>query len=175
MAEIGSVLAFNIWKIAGGVILNLENEDYQVDTYGQRMDIIEELTIFLAHMCDRLTISLIDLQQRTELIQAVGKHLAETVQDNREDTDGAGDYRTPFIDRLNSMTIRYGACSTDGRAPGFSMCRILGERLSEQMGPRHSQWVPNQTIDIEVPGAMTSLLRVVDNLFEERDPASVAS
>jgi hypothetical protein len=34
--DTGSVLGFNLWRIAGANVLHLENEGFQTDTYNQR-------------------------------------------------------------------------------------------------------------------------------------------
>ena len=52
--EIGSALAFNLWRIAGANVLHIENEGFQTDTHHQRLDVIGELLAFFVHVVDRM-------------------------------------------------------------------------------------------------------------------------
>ena len=42
-----SVLAFNSWKIGMKTLLEIENEDFQIDTQQQRIEVLEEVMAFM--------------------------------------------------------------------------------------------------------------------------------
>jgi hypothetical protein len=181
VAEIGSALGFNIWRIAGANVLHMENEGYQTDTYNMRLDIIAELTAFMVHVVDRMALEkTYSEDKRRELITALALNLAMTMQDNRidantiNDKDRAqaqevapekADYKAPFIDLLNARMSEYSAFSFDGKQPGFQLRRRVGEHVTLVIGEKDRKWVTDQVMDIEIPDAMKVFARVAQNLL----------
>lgn len=163
--DIAGALAFIAWRIAGNAVLNLENEDYQTDTQAQRLDIMAELLAFLVHLVDRLAYGKIDEADRQRYIGALGLRLAETMQDNRVDAQGAGEYRAAFVDLLNRRMDDYAELPFADGGPGFGMRRYLGDRVAQAMGPRHNKWITQQVMDIEVPEALETLHKALRNLL----------
>ncbi len=159
-------MGVNIWRIAGEGLLALENEGFETGSNSQRLDVIEEFAAFLLNMTDRLVYERVDEDNRREFITALGLHLAETVQDNREDASGVGEYHRAFIDLVNSRMSDYSECVfSDADGPGFSLKRIFADRVRERMGPRDNKWIPDYVMDIEVPKAMTALKRSLHTLL----------
>ena len=168
-------MGVNIWRIASEGLLALEIEGFETGSNSQRLDVIEEFAAFLLNMTDRLVYERIDEDSRREFITALGLHLADTVQDNRQDASGAGEYRRAFIDLVNSRMSEYSECTFSERdGPGFSLKRIFADRVRERMGPRDNKWIPDYVMDIEVPKAMTALQRPLNALlapeFQSRTP-----
>ena len=93
--EVGSAVAFILWRISQQGLLNLENEGFQTDTRSQRMDVIAEFLAFLLHLTDRKKAEALDANERQEFITSLAQHLANTMQENRADAEGKGDYRGP--------------------------------------------------------------------------------
>ncbi|MCZ6578721.1 MAG: hypothetical protein O6927_05160, partial [Gammaproteobacteria bacterium] len=62
--QMANAVAAAIWKLAAQVLLNLENENFETTTQGQRLDVMEELVIFLVHMSDRRIIVQTDADNR---------------------------------------------------------------------------------------------------------------
>jgi hypothetical protein len=164
--EIATAMGVNIWRIASEGLLALENEGFETVSNSQRLDVIEEFAAFLLNMTDRLVYEKIDEQSRREFITALGLHLADTVQDNREDATGPDEYRRAFIDLINSRMSDYSDCAFSERdGPGFSLKRTFADRVRERMGPKDNKWIPDYVMDIEVPKAMTALQRPLHTLL----------
>lgn len=165
--EIAGAVAFINWRIAGNCLLSLENNDFQTDTHAQRLEIITEFLIFTIHMIDRMTIESFDENERvrfiTELVTKTAKHL----EDNKRDLIGPGEYRSSFIDLLNSRIGEYSEFSYDEKdGPSFPMKRFFGDKVAEIMGEKNKKWVADQIIEIEVRDIMSHLRKSVPNLFK---------
>ena len=163
--ETGGALAFIIWRIAQQGVLNLENEGFQTDTNAQRLDIMTEFIAYLVHLADRATAEQLDAGERQEFITSLAKHLADTLQENRTDAQGKGEYRQPFIELLNQRAADYaGFAVTDGE-PGFSFRRYVGENVRSVIGEKATKWVTDQVMDIEVPETLGPLRKALRDLF----------
>jgi hypothetical protein len=158
--EIGSAAAFILWRIAQQGLLNLENEGFQTDTRSQRMDVIAE---YLA--LDRKKSEALDAGERQEFITSLAKHLANTMQENRADAEGSGDYRRPLIDLINERGASYAECPMPDGEPGYAMKRYFGECLTAVMGEKDNKWITDQVMDIEVPEALPPLNKALRELF----------
>jgi hypothetical protein len=167
--ETGSVLAFNLWRIAGANVLHIENEGFQTDTYNQRLDVIAELLAFFVHVVDRM-ISEKDYSEdnRRELITALAMNLAKTMHDNRRDVNEDADdidYRSAFVAMLNERMEEYAGFNFDQGEPGFQLRRRVGEHVTEVMGEKDRKWVTDQVMDIEIPDALKTFNKVARNLL----------
>lgn len=165
-AEIAGALAFTGWKIAGEVVLNLENEGFETQSNAQRLDVIAEICFFMVSSVDRLVYEKFGHEQRAEFITAFAMSLATTMQDNREDASGPGDYIPDFIGLLNERAAVYADCnfSVDEGA-SFSMRRVLGGAVMEVMGEKDNKWIPDYIIDLEAPKVIATLKRAMPSLF----------
>ena len=172
LSETGGAMAFILWRIAQQGTLNLENEGFQTDTHAQRLDIITEFLAFLVHLVDRLTADQLTREQRQEFITALAQHLADTMQENRNDAQGKGEYRQSLIDRLNERAVDYAGFACADNEPGFAFRRYFGENVRAVMGERDNKWITDQVMDIEVPEALKPLRKAVGDLLppaERRD------
>ena len=172
LEEIGSAISFNIWQIAGQGVLDLENEGFQTDTQSQRLDVLCEFAAFLLQIVDRMLYEQFELEQRNTLISSAGLHLAGILQDNRLETDGAGDHHKEFLSLLNTRIAEYSKCQfnrIDG--PSFIFFRLLGDYVSEQMGEKDNKWITGYVIDIAGDKMYKSLRRILPGLI---DPAKRA-
>jgi len=169
LEEIGSAISFNIWQIAGQGVLDLENEGFQTDTHSQRLDVLCEYAAFCLNMVDRILHEQFDLEQRNRMISSAGLHLAGIVQDNRQETNGAGDYRNDFLALLNDRIANYSSCQfsrSDG--PSFVYLRMVGDYVSQKMGDKDNKWITGYVIDIAGDKLFKSLRRILPGLI---DPA----
>jgi len=164
--EIGSALAFNLWRIAGANVLHIENEGFQTDTQHQRLDVIAELLAFFVHIVDRM-ISEKDYseQDRSDLITAVALSLAKTMHDNRRDIETEGDFKEGFIDLLNERMAEYSEFSFENTEPGFQLRRRCGDYVTSVMGEKDRKWVTSQIMDIEIPDALKTFKKVARSLL----------
>ena len=159
--EIASVVAFNLWVLAADSCLFLENEGFETQTQSQRLDVIAEFGAFGAHVADRMVFDSMTASEREQFINSLGQHLANTMQSNREEACGAGDYRKDFIDLLNERMGEYSECSyTSEHGPGFPMRRLAGNHVQAVMGEKDNKWIPDYVIDSEIPKLLLGLKKV---------------
>ncbi|HSM28665.1 MAG TPA: hypothetical protein VK855_11255 [Thioalkalivibrio sp.] len=160
--DLASVGAANAWRAACNGVLNLENEGFETSSRAQRLDIIEEFSAFLLLIADRMVYGKFSDEERAEFITGMAKRLAELVDENRSDAQGPGDYRTPFIDKLNERTGMYAECSySDDEGPGFSMLCCLGDRVTDVLGPTNRKWAQDQVVAVDGPEAAQSFTRAM--------------
>lgn len=165
LGETGGALAFILWRIAQQGLLNLENEGFQTDSNAQRLDVIAEFLAFLVHIVDRMTADTLQQDERQQFITSLARSLANTMQENRTDIQGKGDYRSPLIHLLNARAADYAAFSFADDGPGFALRRCFGETVRSVMGDRDNKWITDQVMDIEAPAAMTPLKKAMKDLF----------
>jgi hypothetical protein len=165
MAEIGGAAAFILWRIAQQGLLNLENEGFQTDTRAQRLDVMSEFVAFLVHLADRLKAGELELDERTEFITSLARHLADNMQENRTEAEGKGDYRKALISLLNERAADYAEFTMPDGEPGYAMRRYFGENVRAVMGEKDNQWITDQVMDVEVPEALPPLKKALRELF----------
>ncbi len=164
--EVASALGVVIWKLAGEAVVTLENEDYAIDSYAQRLDVIAEFCAFQLHVVDRTLHAQRSEEERGLFVSALAKHLADTMQDNRTDAQGEGDYRAPFIALLNERSAFYASCSFSAEeGPSFVMRRNFGNQVAAVVGERNRRWVADYVMDVQAPSALATLRRALPSLF----------
>lgn len=161
-----SVLAFNAWKIGMQVLLEIENENFQVDTQMQRIDIIEEVMAFMIHTLDRMVYETIDDEDRAVLISMFAKKIADHVQDNARDFGGPADYRTPFIEKVNQRMEDYADCkwNSDSHTAGFSMARVFGSYTANALGSRDQKWALDYLQQVLMPDFMNTYKKTIRSI-----------
>lgn len=161
-----SVLAFNAWKIGMQALLEIENQNFQTDTQMQRMAVMEEIMALLVHVLDRIAYPQLDEADRTQLISHFALKLADHIQDNARDFAGAGDYRNPFINKLNERLADYAESTWDETAqlPGFSMGLSFGQHITASLGPRDQKWVLDYIQRSLMPEMLEPYKRVLERL-----------
>jgi hypothetical protein len=163
--EIGGAAAFILWRIAQQGLLNLENEGFQTNTRSQRMDVIAEFLAFLVHLTDRNKSEALEAKERQEFITSLAVHLADTMQENRTDAEGKGDYRRPLITLFNERGANYAECPMPDGEPGYAMKRYFGECVTAVMGEKDNKWITDQVMDAEVPEILKPLNKALKELF----------
>ncbi len=167
--DIGGAICSNIWQISGQGVLDLENEGFQTDTHSQRLDVISEFLAYLIQATDRLIFRNFDQNDRNELITAAGLHMARIMQENRQEANGLGDYRSQFLQLLNHRIGGYSTCQFDiDEGPGFVFLRMLGDHVTASMGERDAKWITAYIIDVVGPQMFKNLSRVLPGII---DPA----
>jgi len=94
-------------------LLEIENDEFQTDTQQQRIEAIEEIMALMVQSLDRIVFSTINDEDHGVLISMYAKKVADHAQDNARDFSGPGDYRTPFIEKLNQRFIGYSETKWD--------------------------------------------------------------
>lgn len=158
--EIAGVIGFNLWVLAAESCLFLENEGFETASRFQRLDVIGEFIAFGAHVADRMVFDEMTATEREIFVNALGQHLADTMQGNRSDVE-VGEYRSDFINLLNGRMNEYSECSySEQDGPSFSMRRIAGNYVRDVMGDKDNKWIPDYVIDSEIPKLLIALKRV---------------
>lgn len=172
--EKANTMAFISWRIAAGMVLNLENENYQTDTQQQRLEVIKEALAFLVSVTDRLVAGQMEQEERQDFIVKFATKLAKTFQENCEDLiERDVDYKKPFIDVLNQRLEAYAVSSWDEEKemPGFKYMRDFGDFVSAVMGERDRKWITDQVLAIEVPEMMENLKKAKYEMVDGRSAA----
>ncbi len=160
-----NAIAATAWKLAAGVVLNLENENFETATQAQRLDIIEELLCYLVHICDRWSHARPDEAGRAEFVSALVGDLARLLEDSRVDVQGLGEYRADFITRINARSGEYATFRySDEEGAGFALRCRLGDHVQAAMGERDRRWIPDYIVAREAPEIEGSLRRSLEGL-----------
>jgi hypothetical protein len=166
VADNASAAAFIAWRIAQDALLDLENEQYQTDSLRQRMDVVVEFVIFLAHLADRITYECMSAEEREEFVVTMVKHLARTHQSSMEEISGVQDYKEKFINLVNERMSDYAGMPYDNDEPSFIMKRYLGTKVQAVMGAHYNQWIETQVLEINAPNAIQHLKKAIDDLYK---------
>ncbi len=167
LAQMANAISSSIWKLAADVVLNLENENFETDTQGQRADLLEEVASYLVHYSDRWMYSRADEQQRSEFISCLVGDLARLLEDSRVDVQGVGEYRSVFVDKLNARSTDYARFSfTEDGGCSFAMRCRLGDFVQSAMGERDGRWIPDYIVGREAPAIETALQRSLVGLVK---------
>ena len=161
-----SVLAFNAWKIGMQTLLEIENENFQTDTQMQRVAVMEEIMAFLVHVLDRVAYDIMGEEDRAQLISTFAIKLSDHIQDNARDFGGPGDYRNPFINKLNQRMEDYAETnwSKVGQEPGFSMGLVFGNHIAGALGPRDQKWVLDYIQRVLMPEMLEPFKKVLGRM-----------
>lgn len=167
LAEIGGALAFIAWRIAVDKAITLHCERFVYRDDAQRLAVIAEYLVFLVQVADRLAHRRLEDGDRRELVTALARKLIEHVQDNSADLLGAGDYGTPFIERLNARSAEYAEFQLDDEGPTYPFLRHLGFEVQALMGEQdENRWVIDQVMDKDGWDAYKRFAKAFRDLFE---------
>ena len=170
LAQTANAVSATLWKLAADVVLNMENENFETETLGQRIDLLEEIVCYLVHFCDRWTYARLDQGQRGEFVSSLARDIARLIEDSRIDVEGEGAYREAFIDKLNSRCADYANYSfSEEEGASFAMRCRLGERVQHSMGERDARWIPDYVVGREAPAIETALQRSLSGLVRTGD------
>jgi hypothetical protein len=155
------VIGFNIWKIANETWKHMEKEGFRVGDDRQLIALVMEMVAFLVQVADRLVYGQLPEEERARFINALGAHLAKTVENNMFDMFGPGDYRHTLIDTLNARSADYAEFDFQGFTPSYAFVRYLGEKMAEAMADTDNKWVIEHVMEIETPEALKTLKKLV--------------
>lgn len=166
-ADISSVIASTIWRLADNAVTNLSKAGYDIITPERGVRIIGEMAAFLLHMADRMVYGRIPEEDRAKLVQQAGRRLAEIVQDNIREMvgDDGFDYKANFIDMVNRRAADYATFEAAPDKPGFPLLRYLGLAVREVMLESDQHWVADQIMEIQAPEALGFLKKTIDGLL----------
>jgi hypothetical protein len=165
-AELASVLASTLWRLAEKLVDNMSRAEYDIVTPARGFKIIAEVLALGLHLCDRWAYGRLDDARRGELVQAIGARLADTMESNVRGT------RENFIGMLNRRGADYAGFDIPAEGAGFPVLRYLGQQIREAMEEHDQHWVMDQVMDIEMPEVLGTLKKAFDGLIAP--PASAA-
>jgi len=164
-AELASVLASTLWRLAEKLVDNMSRAEYDIVTPARGYKIIAEVLALGLHLCDRWAWGRIDDPQRAALVQAIGERLADTMESNVRGT------RAGFVDLLNRRGADYAGFDIPAEGAGFPVLRYLAAQVREAMDEHDQHWVMDQLMEIEMPEALATLKKTFDGLIA---PAAAA-
>lgn len=165
LAQMANGIAGMAWKLAANVVLNLENENFETSTQGQRLDVIEEIVCYLVHVCDRWAYPQSSAAEREEFVSSLVQDMARLLEDSRVDVVGPGEYRADFLKRLNERSGDYATFSYDEtEGASFAMRCRFGDYVQAAMGARDSRWIPDYIVGREAPEIERTLKRSLAGL-----------
>jgi hypothetical protein len=172
-AEIASVVASTLWRLAEKVVDNLSKADYDIVTPGRGFKILAEVLAFGLHVADRAAYAQLPAEERAALVQTIGVRLGQLMEENVRALVGEDgrDYRAEFIAMLNRRGEDYATFEFPEKGASFPALRYLGAQIREVMDERDQHWVMDQVMDIEMPEALGTLKKTLDGLFS---PAAAA-
>lgn len=161
--ERAGVIGANVWKIALEIYRHLEKDGFRFGSDRQVTVVMTELIAFLVQLIDRTVHGRVSEADRAALINAVAAHLAMTMENNQLDLFGPGDYRAPFIAKLNERFDDYAQFEYADGEPGHACLRYFGTTISDAMAESDNRWVLEQMMEIEAP----EMVRLVKKLVEQ--------
>jgi len=166
-AELATVIASTLWRLADKLVDNLSRAEYDIVTPTRGFKIIAEVLALGMHLCDRWAYGRLDEGRRAALVQAIGAHLADTMERNVRALVGADgrDYRAEFIDMLNRRAADYASFEIPASGAGFPALRYLGAQIREAMDEHDQHWVMDQVMDVEMPEVLGALKKTFDGLL----------
>ena len=161
-----SVLAFNSWKIGMQVLLEIENQDFEIDRQMQRIHVIEEISAFMIQSVDRMIHGTTSDEDRAHIITYYAKKMADHVHENARDFGELDDYRSPFIHKLNDRFPAYAETKWDEEAdePGFSMSREFATNVAAVLGDRDRKWALDYIQQVLLPDFFPVFKRTIKSI-----------
>lgn len=163
--DLAGVVGFNVWKIAQETFRHMESEAFRFSSDAQVTRVMTEFIAFLVQCIDRVVYARMTPPERQTFMNALGAHLAKTMDNNQTDLLGPGTYRTAFVDTLNARFHDYAAYQFSADGPSYSCLRYLGERVAEAMAATDNRWVVEYIMDIEAPDMLKFLNKLLADVL----------
>lgn len=168
--EVATALATTIWRMADRAVDDLSKADYDIVTPQRGFKIIAEMTAFAVHYVDRLVYGRLSEEDRARLVSALGRRLAEIMEDNILSFTGAQkdpeyDYKQGYIDMLNDRMTEYAHYEFSEDKASFQALRFLSLQIRDVMEKSDQSWIQDQIMDIEMPQVMGTVKKQVDGFY----------
>ena len=166
-ADSAGALAFIVWRLSVEHAKEIHREGFDYASDRERIHVISEYCAFALQLVDRIAHRRIDDEARAMLVVALGRRIADLMQDNLLDVAGPGEYRAPFVEMLNARLDDYARFDFDPAEPGFEALRYLGDRVMRSMGvSQTNRWVMDHVMEVSAPELFEKVSRSVENLIE---------
>lgn len=165
-ADSAGALAFIIWRLSVEHAREIHRDGFEYASDRERIRVISEYCAFAVQLVDRLAHRRIDDEARAVLVVALGRRLADQMQDNLLDIAGPGEYRAPFVEMLNERLDDYARFEFDEGEPGFESLRYFGNRVMRSMGvSQTNRWVMDHVMEVSAPELSEKISKSVDDLL----------
>ncbi len=165
LGDRASVVGVTIWRVAHEVGRHMEKEEFRISSDAQYTALLTELIAFFVQITDRIIYGQLSEEDRTTFINALGQHLAKTMESNLVDFLGSGDHIATFIATLNMRAQDYAEFEFGDQGPGYGFLRYLGDKAAEVMAATDNRWVIEHMMEIEAPAAIKTVKRVVGEVL----------
>ena len=167
--ETAGAIASILWRLSDRAMINLPKADYDIITPQRGFTIMAELMAFMVHLCDRMLYDRVDEDQRTPMIQALAKRLAEIIEDNIHTVVGDHDhpYQDDIVSLFNKRSADYATFDFIPEKPNFAVLRCLGNHIRETMEERDQPWIIDQIMELEIPKIVETVRKTVDGLLNQ--------
>ena len=166
-ADSAGALAFIVWRLSVEHAKEIHREGFDYASDRERIRVISEYCAFALQLVDRIAHRRIDDEARATLVVALGRRLADLMQDNLLDVAGPGEYRAPFVEMLNARLDDYARFDFEPGEPGFEALRYFGDRVMRSMGvSQTNRWVMDHVMEISAPELFEKVSGSVENLIE---------
>jgi len=173
-AALASVVATLAWKLSIESIKRMRAAKYDIDVGRPYFDFVCEFMAFMAMAADRIAYAKLDAERRAEFTAALGKRMAEIVEDNKHMLFGEaqpGQCQQYFVDLFNRRSTDYAEFDYGPDGPDFGFKRCFAACLRDGLPEKDRVWVIDQVMEIEVPDAVTALDKTLAGLFDCGDGA----
>ncbi|HKB60107.1 MAG TPA: hypothetical protein VKC56_08705 [Gallionellaceae bacterium] len=166
--EIAGAAASIVWRIALNALNNMRRADFDIAVGPQYFEFLSEFLIFLVQVGDRIAYRHFSAEDRVAFTAALANRVGEILGDNREEyLDGTLPvHKANFIARLNVRADEYARYEYEKGSENFSFIRGLGLFMQDVMDERDRQWVVDQIMAVEAPGAIETLEKAMSGLLE---------
>ena len=165
-ADSAGALGFIIWRLSVEHAKTIHRDGFDYASDRERIRVISEYCAFAVQLVDRLAHRRVDDEARAVLVVALGRRLADLMQDNLLDIAGPGDYRAPFVEMLNERLDDYARFEFDEEEAGFEALRYFGDRVMRTMGvSQTNRWVMDHVMEISAPELFEKIAKSVDDLL----------
>jgi hypothetical protein len=161
--DIGSAMAFNIWRITRNELEDLINEGFVIEKE-QLFDVIKTYLFFLIQSTDRLIYSKISNESRHKIMVKLVKQSAQYYHENKFDQIGKGEHWQEFLESFNNQTKVYSSFEFDNE-PSLPFYRYFAHGVKDAMTVKDEKWIVSQMIEIQAPKAFKALNKSVQNLI----------
>ncbi|WP_303903150.1 hypothetical protein [Thiohalomonas denitrificans] len=163
--EIAGVVAFNGWRIAQDSVNKMYSDGFNFRSNEQLLDTIGEFLGFFIIMADHWVVERVsDDAERQRFTNALALKLVDTMNENRVEELGPGDYREEFLERLNARLSDYSQYKVIDGEPSYPLLRLFGSHVESVMGA-DNKWVQEQVMEVETPAALKRLRTAFEGPF----------
>ena len=162
--QTASAMAFIAWRVAQNMLKQMRVAHFDIEIGAPYFAFTREVLVFLTQVIDRMAHERMDTEARAAFITALGKRVAEILQDNEDGLLGQPAAGQPshydvFIDLFNELADHYADFGFDAQGPDFAFVRYLGHRIEALLPQKDQRWVIDQIMAIEIPEALEMLQR----------------